>query len=47
MRYRQYTMPALLILVLLNFFLTGNGHVGPLTWLFNQLYNWWAGVLGI
>ncbi len=47
LRYRQYTMPALLILVLLNFFLTGNGHVGPLTWLFDRLYNWWGNVLGI
>ena len=47
LRYRQYTMPALLILVLLNFFFTGNGHVGPLTWLFDRLYNWWGSVLGI
>jgi Zn-dependent protease len=42
LRYRQYTMPILLGLVLLNFFLYPHG---PLTWLFNHLYNWWAGVL--
>jgi|SRR6185437_13031090 len=47
LRYRQYTMPLLLALVVLNFFLTRNGHVGPLTWLFDQLYNWWVGVLGL
>ena len=47
LRYRQYTMPALLILVLLNFFLMQNGHVGPLTWLFDKLYSWWEGVLGL
>lgn len=44
LRYRQYTMPILLGLVLLNFFLYPHG---PLTWLFDRLYNWWAGVLGI
>jgi Zn-dependent protease len=47
LKYRQYTMPILMGLVLLNFFLTQNGHVGPLTWLFNRLYNWWEGVLGV
>jgi len=44
LRYRQYTMPILLGLVLLNFFLYPHG---PLTWLFDHLYNWWAGVLGV
>ncbi|HXP32698.1 MAG TPA: site-2 protease family protein [Acidimicrobiales bacterium] len=44
LRYRQYTMPILLGLVLLNFFLYPHG---PLTWLFDHLYNWWASVLGI
>jgi Zn-dependent protease len=44
LRYRQYTMPVLLGLVLLNFFLYPHG---PLTWLFDRLYSWWAGVLGI
>ncbi len=43
LRYRQYTMPILLGLVMLNFFLYPHG---PLTWLFDHLYNWWAGVLG-
>jgi Zn-dependent protease len=42
LRYRQYTMPVLLALVVLNFFLSQNGHVGPLTWLIERLYNWWA-----
>ena len=28
-------------LVLLNFYM----HPGPLTWLLDHLYNWWAGVL--
>ncbi len=44
LQYRQYTMPILLGLVLLNFFLYPHG---PLTWLFDRLYNWWEGVLGI
>jgi Zn-dependent protease len=44
LRYRQYTMPILLGLVLLNFVLYPHG---PLTWLFDHLYNWWAGVLGV
>ena len=35
--------PILLGLVLLNFFLYPHG---PITWLFDHLYNWWAGVLG-
>jgi Zn-dependent protease len=43
LRYRQYTMPIIMGLVLLNFYL--NGH-GPLTWLFERLDNWWAGRLG-
>jgi Zn-dependent protease len=44
LRYRQYTMPLIMVLVLLNFYL--NGH-GPLTWLFERLDNWWAGRLGV
>ena len=47
LRYRRYTMPALIGLVLLNFFLVQNGRTGPLTWLFNELFTWWSGVLGI
>ena len=37
-------MPIILGLVMFNFFLYPHG---PLTWLFDQLYNWWASVLGI
>jgi Zn-dependent protease len=44
LQYRQYTMPILLGLVLLNFFLYPHG---PLTWLFDRLYNWWESVLGV
>jgi len=44
LRYRQYTMPILLGLVVLNFFLYPHS---PLTWLFDHLYNWWASVLGV
>ena len=47
LRYRQYTMPILLALVVLNFFLIQNGHTGPITWFFDRIYNWWAGVLGL
>jgi Zn-dependent protease len=44
LKYRQYTMPILLGLVLLNFFLYPHG---PITWLFNELASWWTNVLGI
>jgi Zn-dependent protease len=44
LRYRQYTMPILLGLVLLNFFLYPHG---PITWLFDRLFDWWVNVLGI
>ena len=47
LRYRQYTMPILLGLVVLNFFLDNNGHTGPITWLFNEIYSWWGRVLGV
>jgi Zn-dependent protease len=46
LRYQQYTMPALMILVMVNFLLTRNGHLGPISWVFSELYTWWAGVLG-
>ena len=39
LRYRQYTMPLLMGLVILNFILYPHG---PLNWLFNHLYTWWA-----
>jgi Zn-dependent protease len=44
LRYRQYTMPIILGLVMLNFFIYPHG---PITWLFNQLLSWWTNVLGI
>ena len=47
LRYRQYTMPILLGLVVLNYFLDNNGHTGPITWLFDELYDWWTRVLGV
>ena len=43
LRYRQYTMPILMGLVFLNFIM----NPGPITWAFQHLYNWWAGVLGL
>jgi Zn-dependent protease len=43
LRYRRYTMPILMALVVLNFYL----HPGPLTWLFDRLYSWWASLLGV
>jgi Zn-dependent protease len=44
LKYRQYTMPLLIGLVLLNFLLYPHG---PITWLFDRLFNWWVSVLGI
>ncbi len=41
LRYREYTMPLLLILVILNSYL----HPGPITWLFDHLENWWITLL--
>jgi Zn-dependent protease len=43
LRYRQYTMPIVMGLVFLNFLL----NPGPITWLFDRLYNWWETVLGL
>jgi len=43
LRYRQYTMPILIGLVVLNFLF----NPGPLTWAFQHLDYWWAGVLGV
>ena len=43
LRYRQYTMPIILGLVLLNFFLYPHG---PITWLFDQIFTWWSNLLG-
>jgi Zn-dependent protease len=44
LRFRQYTMPILLGLVLLNFLIYPHG---PITWLFDRLFTWWTHVLGI
>ena len=44
LRIRPYTMPIIMGLVLLNFLM---GVHGPITVLFNHLYSWWAGVLGL
>jgi Zn-dependent protease len=41
LRYRQYTMPIVMGLVFLNFIL----NPGPITWLFDRLYNWWESIL--
>lgn len=41
LRIRPYTMPILVGLLLLNFYL----HPGPLTWLYDHLLSWWLGVL--
>jgi Zn-dependent protease len=47
LRIRPYTGIIVVGLVLLNVYLSGNGHVGPLTWLIYHLYNWWLGVLHV
>jgi Zn-dependent protease len=43
LRFRQYTMPILIVLVLLNFYL----NPGPLTWIYEHLFSWWASRLGV
>ena len=47
LRIRPYTGIIVVGLVLLNVYLSGNGHVGPLSWLIGHLYNWWLGVLHV
>ncbi len=42
LRIRPYTMPLIMGLVVLNFYL---GAHGPITEAFNHLYSWWEGVL--
>ena len=39
LKYRHYTMPVLMGLVLINFIFYRHG---PLNWLFDHLYTWWA-----
>jgi Zn-dependent protease len=43
LRIRPYTMPIIMGLVLLNFYL----NPGPLTWIFDHLDTWWANRLGV
>lgn len=43
LRFRRYTMPILVVLVIINFYL----HPGPITWLYDHLFNWWANVLHV
>jgi Zn-dependent protease len=43
LRYRRFTMPIILGLVLLNYFLYPHG---PITWLFDQIFTWWSNLLG-
>ncbi len=43
LRLRPYTMPVVLVLIIINL----NLHPGPLTWLYEQLFTWWAHVLGV
>jgi Zn-dependent protease len=43
LRFRQYTMPLIMVLVLLNYYF----NPGPITWLFNQVLTWWAGLFHI
>ncbi|MHB1777885.1 MAG: site-2 protease family protein [Acidimicrobiales bacterium] len=42
LRIRQYTMPLVLLIVVVNFYL----NPGPITWLFEQIQTWWLHVLG-
>lgn len=43
LRLRQYTMPLVILLVIINFYL----NPGPITWLFEQIQNWWLHVVGL
>ncbi len=43
LRLRRYSMPILLGLVLINFYL----HPGPITWLFDRIDQAWANLLGV
>ena len=42
LRIRPYTMPIIMGLVVLNFYL---GAHGPITEAFTHLYSWWEGIL--
>jgi Zn-dependent protease len=41
LRVRNYGMPVLLVIVLINYEL----HPGPITWLYDQLRDWWLNLL--
>jgi Zn-dependent protease len=41
LKYRRYTMPVLLGIVLANFILFPHGN-GPINWFFAHLYTWWS-----
>jgi Zn-dependent protease len=41
LKYRRFTMPVLMAIVLLNFLLFPHGN-GPINWLFARLYSWWS-----
>lgn len=41
LKYRQYTMPVLMAIVLANFVLFPHGN-GPINWFFSHLYSWWS-----
>jgi Zn-dependent protease len=43
LQLRRYTMPAVVIIVLINYQL----NPGPLTWLFGRVFVWWVHVLGL
>ena len=41
LKYRRYTMPVLMGIVLANFVLFPHGN-GPINWFFSHLYTWWS-----
>jgi len=43
LRFRPYTMPILIGLVVINLYL----HPGPLTWFFNEIDTWWLNLLHV
>lgn len=42
LRIRQYTMPLVILLVVVNFYL----NPGPITWVFEHIETWWLHVVG-
>jgi Zn-dependent protease len=42
LRVRQYTLPLVLLLVVLNSYM----HPGPITWMFDHIETWWINLLG-